>query len=173
MLEAVGGWGWGQYKQDTSGPNHSNFIGHLALGYFPTPKTTIGLRAGRSFHDSLWGNYYTDIGGSLVASHVFRWNMRLASGLGFYSRRYAGLPIPGVDTQDVAGYVNAPGYLRKDKLVSFSFQLEQAFGKYLVVGARYAVVADITDFEIQYANGFNQEGQFTRHLAMAFVAVRY
>ena len=146
---------------------------HAAFGYFPTPKTALSLRVGRSFHDSLWGNYFTDLGGGLGADHVFRWNMRVNAGVGFYSRRYAGLPIPGVDTQDIAAYTNADGFVRRDLLVSANFQLEQSFGKYLVVGARYALGAVITDFEIEYANGFTSKGEFARHQALAFVAVRY
>ncbi|PRP91323.1 hypothetical protein ENSA5_55890 [Enhygromyxa salina] len=173
VLEVFGGWGWGLYKLDASGPDHKNFIGHAALGLFPTSKTQIGLRVGRQFHDSVFGNYLTDVGGSLAATHVFRWKMRLDTGLGVYGRRYAGLPIPGQDTNDITGYTGAPGFVRRDTLVSFNLQLEQPFGKYLVVGARYAVAADLTDFVVEYANGFTSPGRFSRHLAMAFVAVRY
>lgn len=173
VLEAFAGWGWGLYKQDVNGPNHKNFIGHVALGVFPTPKTQIGVRLGRSFHDSLWGNYFTDLGGSLAASHVFRWNMRFDAGLGVYSRRYAGLPIPGQDTQDIAGYTAADGFLRKDTLIGVNAQLEQAFGKYLVVGLRYALAADLTDFVVEYTNGYTDAARFNRSLLMGFVAVRY
>lgn len=173
VLEAFGGWGWGLYKQDTSGPDHKNFIGHVALGVFPTPKTQIGVRLGREFHDSVFGNYFTDIGGSFAASHVFRWNMRLDAGFGIYGRRYAGLPIPGQDTQAIAGYTAADGFVRRDTLISFNLQLEQPIGKYLVVGARYAVAADLTDFVVDYVDGYSNPGRFTRNLLMAFVAVRY
>jgi hypothetical protein len=173
VLDVFGGWGWGLYKQDTSGPDHKNFIGSVALGVFPTPKTQIGLRLGREFHDSVFGNYFTDVGGSLAASHVFRWNMRFDAGAGIYGRRYAGLPIPGVDTPDIAGYVGADGFVRRDTLISLNLQLEQPFGKYLVVGGRYAVAADLTDFVVEYVNGFTSPARFSRHLLMAFVAVRY
>jgi hypothetical protein len=173
VLDVFGGWGWGLYKQDTSGPSHRNFIGYAALGVFPTPKTQIGLRLGRDFHDSVFGNYFTDIGGSLAASHLFRWNMRFDGGIGIYGRRYAGLPIPGVDTQDIAGYTAAEGFLRRDTLISFNLQLEQPFGKYLVVGGRYAIAADLTDFVVEYTEGFTSPARFARHLLMAFVAVRY
>jgi hypothetical protein len=173
VLDVFGGWGWGLYKQDVNGPSHKNFIGHAALGVFPTPTTQISVRGGRSFHDSLWGNYFTDTGGSLAAYHVFRWNMTLDAGLGVYQRRYAGLPVPGVETQDITGYVGAPGYLRKDVLITGNVQLEQPFGKYLVVGLRYALAADLTDFEVEYANGFSNPGKFVRNLVMGFVAVRY
>ena len=173
VLEVMPGWGWGLYRQDANGPSHKNFIGYAALGYFPTQKTILGLRLGRSFHDSLWGNYYTDIGGSLAATHVFRWNMRVDGGVGVFGRRYAGLPIPGSDTPDIDSYQNADGFVRRDTLVSFNLQIEQPFGKYLVVGARYALAVDLTDFVVTYSNGFTQPGRFTRNLAMGFVAVRY
>jgi hypothetical protein len=173
VLDVFGGWAWLLYKQDASGPDHKNFIGYAALGYFPTPKTQLGLRLGRDVHDSVFGNYFTDIGGSLAASHVFRWKMRIDGGIGVYGRRYAGLPIPGQDTQEIAGYSAADGFVRRDTLVSFNLQLEQPFGKYLVVGARYAAAADITNFVVTYANGFTDPGRFNRHLVMAFAAVRY
>ena len=173
VLDAFAGYGWGLYKQDVSGPNHKNFIGYAALGWFPGAKTQVGFHIGRSFHDSLWGNYYTDTGGSIAGTHVFRWNMRLDAGIGVYRRRYAGIPIPGVDTQDIVGYAAADGFLRKDTLISFNLQLEQALGKYFVVGARYAVAADLTDFAVLYSNGFEQAGRFSRHLLMGFAAVRY
>jgi hypothetical protein len=173
VLDVFGGWGWGLYKQDPNGPNHKNFIGYASLGVFPTPRTQIGLRIGRSFHDSLWGNYFTDIGGSLAASHVFRWNMSLNAGLGAYGRRYAGLPIPGQDTTEIAAYTAAPGFVRRDTLISLNAQIEQPFGKYLVVGLRYALAADLTDFVVEYSNGFTNPGRFVRSLLMGFVAVRY
>ncbi|KIG13741.1 hypothetical protein DB30_07587 [Enhygromyxa salina] len=173
VLDVFGGWGWGLYKQDTSGPNHKNFIGYAALGVFPSPKTQIGLRVGRDFHDSVFGNYFTDVGGSLVASHVFPWKMGLDAGLGIYARRYAGLPIPGVDTQQITGYTAADGFVRRDTLISFNLQLEQPIGKYLVAGLRYAVAADLTDFVVDYADGYSNPGRFTRNLLMGFIAVRY
>ncbi len=172
-LDVFGGWGWGLYKQDSNGPSHRKFIGYAALGWFPTARTQIGLRVGREFHDSLWGNYYSDTGGSIAASHVFGWDMRLDAGFGVYRRRYAGLPIPGQDTQDIVAYENAPGFVRSDTLLSLNLQLEQPFGKYFVLGGRYALGADMTDFRVTYENGFEQSGRFTRHLLMLFVAVRY
>ena len=176
VLEVMAGYGAGLYKLDATGPNHTNFIGYAALGVFPTPKTQIGLRIGRSFHDSLFGNFISDVGGSLAAGHEFRWKMRFDAGLGIYARRYAGLPIPGQDIQTIAEYLNAPGFVRRDTLVSANFQLEQPFGKYAVVGLRYTVSADITDFQVRYVDAFlNQfdEARFTRNLVMLFAAVRY
>ncbi|MCA9680566.1 MAG: sensor histidine kinase, partial [Myxococcales bacterium] len=137
VLDAFAGYGWGLYKQDVSGPNHKNFIGYAALGWFPGAKTQVGFHIGRSFHDSLWGNYYTDTGGSIAGTHVFRWNMRLDAGIGVYRRRYAGIPIPGVDTQDIVGYAAADGFLRKDTLISFNLQLEQALGNLVLNAIRY------------------------------------
>jgi hypothetical protein len=173
VLDVFGGWAWLLYKQDASGPNHKNFIGYLALGVFPTPQTQIGLRLGRDVHDSVFGNYFTDIGGSLAAEHLFRWKMRVAAGAGVYGRRYAGLPIPGTDTEDIAAYTGAEGFVRRDTLISFSLQVEQSFGRYAVVGARYAASADLTNFVVEYANGFIDVGRFSRHLAMVFAAVRF
>jgi len=176
VLEVMGGWGWGLYKQDTTGPDHKNFIGYAALGVFPTRRTSISLRLGRHFRDSIFGNYMTDIGGSIAAEHMFNFKMRINAGLGVYQRRYAGLPIPGGDTQDILAYENADGFVRRDTLISFNLQLEQPFGKYLVVGARYALAADLSDFVVIYpgeTEPFANPARFTRNLLMAFVAVRY
>jgi hypothetical protein len=179
VLDVFGGWAWLLYKQDQNGPNHKNFIGHGALGVFPTPRTQLGLRISRSAHDSIFGNYFTDTGGAIAGDHLFRWNMRLSTGIGVYRRRYAGLPVPGLETQEIVDYAAADGFVRKDVLVSFNLQLEQPFGKYLVVGARYAVAAVVTDFVVEYApspgetTNFVNPAEFTRHFAMGFVAVRY
>jgi hypothetical protein len=178
VLDVFGGWAWLLYKQDVSGPDHKNFIGYAALGVFPTPRTQVALRLSREAHDSVFGNYFTDIGGSLAAEHVFRWKMRLATGIGVYGRRYAGLPIEGTDTQDIVDYTAADGYVRRDTLISYNLQVEQPFGKYMVIGARYAIAADLTDFAVTYVNPdpmkqVPDEGRFSRHLAMIFAAVRY
>jgi hypothetical protein len=173
VLDVFAGYAALLYKQDVSGPNYKNFLGYLALGVFPTERTQLSLRIGRDVHDSLFGNYFHDTGGSFAAEHVFRWNMRLSSGLGVYARRYAGLPIPGEDTQDIVSYSNADGFVRKDTLVSFNLQLEQPLGRFAVIGARYSVASDITNFVATYANGFVDPAGFTRHLAMVFAAVRY
>ncbi len=173
VLEVMGGWGWGLYKQDANGPDHRNFIGYAALGYFPSQRTNIGIRLGRSFYDSIFGNYITDVGGSLAADHTFGFKTRLSTGLGVYARRYAGLPIPGQDSADIGGYVSANGFVRRDTLIALNLQVEHPFGKYLVVGARYSLAADLTDFVVEYANGFSNPGRFTRNLAMVFAAVRY
>ena len=55
----------------------------------------------------------------------------------------------------------------------YADQINAAFGKYLVVGARYTLASDLTDFVVTYSNGFTNPGRFNRSLAMAFVAVRY
>lgn len=172
-LDVMGGWGTGIYKKSPTDADFKGFIGYAALGVFPTAKTQVALRVGRDFHDSLWGNYFTDVGASIALSHVFRWNMRLDTGLGAYGRRYVGLPRPGMDTQEIVSYTAAPDLVRRDTLVSFNAQIEQPFGKYFVVGMRYALAADITNFVVEYSNGFTQPGRFTRNLLMGFVAVRY
>ena len=173
LLEVFAGYGWGLYKQDLNGPNHKNFIGYAALGWFPTTRTQVGFRLGRDFHDSLWGNYFADTGGSLAVSHVFNWNMRIDAGLGVYRRRYAGLPIPGQDIQDIVAYTAAPGFVRRDTLISANLQIEQAFGKIWVVGARYSLAANLTDFAVEFDNGFVSPARFTRSLLLVFAAVRY
>ena len=73
----------------------------------------------------------------------------------------------------IVAYTAADGFVRRDTLISFNLQVEQPFGKYLVVGARYAVSAVLTDFVVEYANGFIDPAEFNRHFAMGFVAVRY
>ena len=173
VLDVFAGYGAGLYRQDVNGPNHNNFIGYASIGYFPTPRTQLHLRVSRQFHDSLWGNYFSDAGGALAASHVFRWNMRIDAGFGVYARRFAGLPVPGVETDEIASYTNAPGFVRRDTLISASIQVEQPLGKYFVLGARYALGADLTNFAVEFANGFVQDGRFTRNLLMVFGAVRY
>lgn len=173
VLDVFAGYGWGLYKQDLNGPNHKNFIGYAAIGWFPTDRTQVGVRIGRDFHDSIFGNYYSDIGGSAAVSHVFNWKMSLDAGLGVYGRRYAGLPIPGQDIQEIVGYTAAPGFVRRDTLVALNLQLEQPFGKVFVVGARYSLAADLTDFVVQYDNGFENPGRFVRNMVLLFAAVRY
>lgn len=173
VLDVFAGWGWGLYKQDANGPDHKNFIGYAAVGWFPTSRTQLGLRLSRTFQDSLIGNYYTDTGGSLSASHTFRWKMRVDAGFGVYRRRYAGLPVPGNETDYVASYTAADGFLRRDTLIAPQVQIEQPFGKFFVLGFRYAAGIDLTDFAVTYENGFTQPGQFSRHLLMLFAAVRY
>jgi hypothetical protein len=173
VLDVFAGYGWGLYKQDLNGPDFESFIGYAALGWFPTTRTQVGLRIGRDFHDSLWGNYFTDVGGSVAVTHVFNWNMRVDGGLGVYGRRYAGLPIPSQDIQDIVGYTNADGFIRRDTLVALNLQVEQPFGKIWVIGARYSLAADITGFAVEFDNGFVSPARFTRNLLMVFAAVRY
>lgn len=173
LLDVMAGYGWGLYKQDSNGPNHTNFIGYAALGYFPTPRTQLTLRVGRDFHDSIFGNYFADAGGSAAFTHVFNWNMRIDAGFGVWRRRYAGLPIPGQDTPDIVSYTAADGFVRKDTLISANLQVEQAFGRIWVVGARYSLAADLTDFATEFSNGFTSPAQFARNLVLVFAAVRY
>ena len=173
LLDVMAGYGWGLYKQDSNGPNHKNFIGYAALGYFPTPRTQLTLRIGRDFHDSIFGNYFSDVGGNAAFTHVFNWNMRIDAGIGVWRRRYAGLPIPGQDTPDIVSYTAAEGFVRQDTLISANLQVEQSFGRIWVIGARYSLAADLTDFATEYSNGFVSPSQFARNLVLVFAAVRY
>ena len=172
-LDAFGGYGAGLYKDDTNGPDHKNVIGHVGLGFYPTMRTRLELRGERRFEDSIFGNYFSDVGGSFYAHHGFRSRTKFTTGVGVYSRRYAGIPIPGQDTQDIASYENAEGFVRKDILVNVHFQLEQSIGKFFVLAARYTFAMDETDFAIRFATDQVDYGGFQRHMAMLFGAVRY
>lgn len=178
-LDAWAGYGGGFYKNDATDPepNFSSFIGSLGAAYYPTMRSRIQARVGRSFSDSLLGNYFTDLGGSLFGSHEFRWRMLLSAGIGVFARQYNGLPAIGTETNIVADYRGVSGpaenLSRNDTLVSASLQLEQSLGRFFVVAARYAASAQITDYEVEFTNGFVDVAGFNRHLLMLFGAVRY
>ena len=87
-------------------------------------------------------------------------------------RRYAGLPIPGSESRVVA-YFNAPGFVRKDTIITLSGRVEQPFGRYFVLGARYDLVVDRTDFAARYRGGLIDAGGFVKHVAFLVGAVRF
>jgi hypothetical protein len=87
-------------------------------------------------------------------------------------RRYAGLPIPGRESAAIQ-YVAAPGFVRSDTLVVLGARVEQPLGRYFVVGARYDMVVDRTDFAARFMGGLVDHGGFTKHLAMVVAAVRF
>lgn len=177
MIDMTAGYGGGFYKNDVSDPppNFSSFITQLGTTYYPTMRSRIQARFRRSFADSLLGNYFTDLGGSLSGSHDFRWRMLLTAGIGVYRRIYFGLPVPGLEANNVVAYQGSrtADFERADTLVSGSVQLEQSLGRFFVIGARYAISADITDFQVEYTNGFVDTAGFNKHLVMLFGAVRY
>jgi hypothetical protein len=179
QLDVMAGYGGGFYKNDVTDhpqePDFSSFIGHVGASFYPTMRSRISARFGRKFQDSLLGNYFTDLGGSLYGAHEFRWRMLLQAGVGAYQRVYYGMPEPGVETSDVVAYTGSRSgsFQRQDLMVSGSIQLEQALGRFFVVAVRYAVTVDSTDFTTEFASGFVDEAGFNKHLVMLFGAVRY
>ena len=65
------------------------------------------------------------------------------------------------------------GFVRRDTLIGANLQIEQPFGKIWVIGTRYSLAADLTDFIVEFANGYEAPGRFTRNLVLIFAAVRY
>jgi hypothetical protein len=89
-----------------------------------------------------------------------------------FARRYAGLPIPGNESR-VQAYINAPGFVRKDTIFTLSARVEQPFGRFFVLGARYDLILDKTDFATRYRGGLLDAGGFTKHVAYLVAAVRF
>ena len=171
-LDALAGYGAGIYYDDENGPNFRSFIGNARVAYYPTLRTQLFAQLERTFSDSLYGNYFVDAGGRIGALHVWPWKMFTEVGFSVFGRRYAGLPIPGKESR-VQSYLNAPGFLRKDTLVSLSARIEQPFGRFFVLGARYDLVLDRTDFVARYAGGLNDVGGFTKHVFFLVSALRF
>jgi hypothetical protein len=172
-LEVLGGWGWGLYKDDVNGPDHKNFLLQSSLVFFPRERAEFRLSAHRKFDDALWGNYFTDFGGRFEAQYTFKWRMNLYGGILVSQRKAAGLPVPGLETQTVTEYFNAPGFVREDIIVASQVRLSQALKKIFVVGLQYDLTLDKTDFQANFANGSFDLGGFTRHMVMVFGAIRY
>lgn len=171
-LDALAGLGVGLYYDDENGPNFRSFIGGLRAAYYPTLRTQVFAQLDRSFSDSLFGNYFHDIAGRLGGLHRFRFGMYAELGFSVTRRRYAGLPIPGQETR-VQSYEGAPGFVRSDVIVALSARVEQPFGRFFVVGARYDMLVDRTGFVARYAGGLVDYGGFTKHVAMLIAAVRF
>lgn len=171
-FEVMGGYGSGNYYNDPNGPNFSGPLFRAGIGWFPTEKTSIRADFGRDFRDSLFGNYATDLGGGLYASHLFRWRMLLGGGASVYARRYAGLPTPD-ERPDILSYENANGFVRTDTIVAADVRLEQALGRIFAVAAQYNVAADITDFALTYDTGDRDIGGYVKHMVMIFGAIRF
>lgn len=171
-LDALAGYGAGIYYDDETGPNFKNFIGTARLSWFPTLRSQVFAQLDRLFSDSLFGNYFVDAGGRIGALHNWRWKMFTEVGFSVYGRRYAGLPIPGRESR-VQEYINAPGFVRKDTIISLSARVEQPLGKFFVVGARYDMILDRTNFAAKYSGGRFDVGGFTKHIFFVVGAVRF
>lgn len=171
-LDALAGYGAGIYYDDENGPNFRSFIGTARVSYFPTTQTQVFAQVERLFSDSLFGNYFVDAGGRIGGLHTWRWRMFTELGFSVYARKYAGLPIPGRESR-VEEYVNAPGFVRKDTILSLHARVEQPFGRYFVLGARYDMILDRTNFAALYNNGQFDVGGFTKHMFFVVGAVRF
>jgi hypothetical protein len=171
-LDALAGYGAGIYYDDENGPNFRSFIGNARVAFYPTLRTQLFAQVDRTYSDSLFGNYFIDAGGRIGALHVWRWKMFTEVGMSVVARRYAGLPIPGRESR-VQSYINAPGFIRKDTIVSLSARVEQPFGRFFVLGLRYDLVVDKTDFAARYPGGLLDVGGFTKHVASLVGAVRF
>jgi hypothetical protein len=180
MLDAIAGYGLGYYRADPNGPNFSSFIGDLSLSYFPSPRSLLSVGLYRAFQDSLLGNYYIDAGVRLQGRYELKWRMIATAGLWVAGRRYAGLPVPDFEIDDIIDYRGRGTELfqRRDTLFSLNTKLEQPLGKIWAVALQYDLVVDRTDFEADFFNPdqpgtpFTDYGGFTRHVVMALGAIR-
>jgi hypothetical protein len=173
-FDVLGGFGWGLYKDDTNGPSHRNVLFNAALAFYPTRRTSLRVSAHRKFDDSLFGNYFTDLGGRFEVAHTFKIGLSLFGGVLASQRRFAGLPQPGVETQSIASYEGtAPGLIRTDLIMAVHARLEQALGRLFAVGVSYDLLVDSTDFRVTYVNGWQDVGGYTRNVIMGYGAVRY
>jgi len=179
IVEALAGYGRGDYLYDTVTPaDFSGFIGMATLSYYPTLRTNIFVQGSRSFHDSLFGNYFADVGGRIGAAHTFPWRMFAALQMAVIGRRYEGLPVPGQDIDTITGYENiygdfAASVARKDTIFSLESRLEQPLGKLFVVALRYNLSVETSPFIALYGNGYVDYAGFVKHVAMAIGAVRF
>lgn len=186
VLQVMAGYGKGIYFLDNNGPEPSVFLLDLNLGFYPTPRTEVYVEGGRSFQDSLFGNYFKDLGGWLGAVHTFRWRMFMDLSAGVIQRRYAGIPIPFQDLSGpapgqaaIGSYRDAAGFVREDILYGVRFRLEQPFGRYYVLALRYNLLGDATGFAINYVTVPPDRtpppdfGAYTKHVVMLVNAVRF
>lgn len=173
-LDAIAGYGLGFYRDDANGPNFSSFIGDLAVTYFASPRSLVHVSLYRSFQDSLLGNYYIDVGARLQTRYEFKWRMIATGGVWVAGRRYAGLPVPGLEDDDIASYAGrgTDRFQRRDVVFNFNAKVEQPLGRIWAVALQYDVAVDSTDFEVLYGNGVVDLGGFTRHVLMVLGAVR-
>ncbi len=171
-FELMAGYGKARYYNDNNGPDFSGVLFKGNMAYFPTERTMIRADFGRDMRDSLFGNFITDLGGGLYASHLFRWKMLLSGGMAVYARRYAGLPTPD-ERPDIVSFGNAPGFVRTDTILAGDVRIEQALGRIFAVAAQYNVAADITSFSTTYDTGDIDLGGYVKHVVMIFGAIRF
>jgi hypothetical protein len=174
VLDAIAGYGLGFYRDDPNGPDFSSFIGELGVSYFPSPRSLLHVSAYRAFQDSLLGNYFIDAGARLQVRYEFKWRMIATGGLWVAGRRYAGLPVPGFEDNDISGYAGrgADQFQRRDVLFNFNAKLEQPLGRVWAVALQYDVAVDNANFQTFYENGVTDIAGFTRHIVMLMGAVR-
>lgn len=179
-LDARAGWGLGFYRDDENGPNFNSFIGDLGINVYPTPRNSLHFSFYRTFQDSLLGNYFVDIGGRAGVRHQFRWNMITGLGIGVLGRRYAGLPVEGVEDDDIDHYEGrgADVYQRRDVLFNLDAKIEQPLGKIWAIGLYYDLSVDSASFATFFVPGPEDEVQpvdiagYQKHLIMFLAAVR-
>jgi len=179
-LDAGVGWGLGFYRDDINGPNFGSVIGHLGVDVFPTLRTNLHISGYRSFEDSLLGNYFVDNGVRIAAKHQWRWRMYSSLGLGVAGRRYAGLPVPGEEDDDITGYsgTGADVFRRHDTLFLLNAKIEQPVKRIWSFGLQYDFVLDSSD----YVTTFQQQPEdlaapfdiagFSKHVFLVLAAVR-
>jgi hypothetical protein len=184
-LDAIAGYGLGFYRDDPNGPNFSSFIGDLGLTYYPSPRALLHVSLYRSFQDSLLGNYYIDAGARLQARYELKWRMIATAGLWVAGRKYAGLPVPDFEDDNILSYSGrgTDVFQRRDVIFNLNAKLEQPLGRIWAVALQYDVAVDSTDFAVVYRdpddpNNPDPEmpvtdiGGFTRHVVMLLGAVR-
>ncbi len=179
-LDATVGWGFGYYRDDPNGPSFNSFIGHLGLDYFPTLRTNLHLSGYRQFQDSLLGNYFVDNGARIAAKHQWRWRMYTTLGVGVAGRRYAGLPVPGLEDTEIDEYAGrgAEAFRREDVLFLLNAKIEQPVKRIWAFGLQYDLVVDSANFVTFFTQGPDDIARpqdiagFTKHVIMVLAAIR-
>lgn len=179
VLEALAGYGQADYFYDKVTPaDFKGFIGTATVTYYPSVRTNLFLQAERSYHDSLFGNYFKDAGARFGVAHTFRWRMFAALQAAIVGRRYEGLPVPGDDIQNIIGYQNAYGDInaslsRRDTVFTLESRVEQPFGRYFVLALRYNLSVVSSNFVTLYVNDLFDYAAFNKHVVMLIGAVRF
>ncbi len=168
------GWGWAFYRADDDGPDFKGPIGQVSMDYFPRMRTRLHLGAFRSFNDSLFGNFFVDLGARALFSHIWRWRMVTEVGAGVMWREYRGIPQPGVEIDNVTSYSGGgDGSNRSDVLVTLLARAEQPLGRFFALALTYELTVDSTSFATTFNTGLRNDAGFVRHLLLVFGAVRF
>lgn len=179
-FDALAGWGLGFYRDDPNGPNFNSFIAEVGFNYYPRPTTILHASFYRQFQDSLLGNYFTDIGGRVGVKHQFRWNMLAGAGANILRRRYAGLPVPGFEDDDISGYQGpgADGFIRNDTMVVLDAKIEQPLGRLWALALTYDLTIDAANY-LTFFTQTDAAGNpavdiagFNKHVLMFLAAIR-